>query len=140
MVHAGRRVAWTLGSTLASELQTLVGWVRPYELVRDAVVVAARSLASSAKAVLLSSGEALPLPLRFDDGADACSDEPTTRRILVEPDGDPPAGESDGNLRVVLLAQDGDEQGRRTVCWDGGPERPDELISAIRELAGLDAA
>ncbi|MBX7081279.1 MAG: hypothetical protein K1X88_18910 [Nannocystaceae bacterium] len=126
-----------LDPEVASELHDLVGWVRPYALLRNAVVVAARTLAASAKAVLLSSGEALPLPLRFEESTD---EEATTRRILVEPD--PAAnGEGDERLRVVLLAPEGGEpEGVRTVRWDGDPERPEQLISAIRELAGLPAA
>ena len=62
-----------------------------------------------------------------DDG-DVC-----THRILVEPD----EGASD-SVRVLLLASDSDViQAERTVPWDGAPTRTDELIGAIRELAGL---
>ncbi|MFO0634961.1 MAG: hypothetical protein U0168_19125 [Nannocystaceae bacterium] len=94
-----------LDREVPSELHELEGWVRPYALLRNAVVVAARTLAASAKAVLLSSGEALPLPLRFEEPSD---EEATTRRILVEPD---PAADTDGDarLRVVLLAPEGGE-------------------------------
>jgi hypothetical protein len=43
------------------------------------------------------------------------------------------------HLTVELLAPGSDivEQ-QRTVVWDEGEERPGELITAIRELAGLE--
>ncbi|MFO0634962.1 MAG: hypothetical protein U0168_19130 [Nannocystaceae bacterium] len=117
---------------MSSELSTLRGWVTPYTLLKDAVIVAARTLAGSVKAALLSSGPALPIRVRFTEPERVCDDDSTTRRIVVRP-------EDGEHLTVELLAPGSDivEQ-QRTVVWDEGEERPGELITAIRELAGLE--
>lgn len=126
---------------MASELDTLIGWVRPYPLLEHAVVVLARTLGYPVKSALCLSGPELPIKVVLEpDGAgvgpgggDAC-----THRILVEPDDDD-AG--DPSVRVLLYAPGSDAvQAERTVRWDGDPTRTVELIGAIRELAGLDAA
>lgn len=47
----------------------------------------------------------------------------------------------DDSVRVVLRGRDPDNvQAERTILWDGGPSCTEELITEIRELAGLDAA
>jgi hypothetical protein len=121
---------------MASELDTLIGWVRPYELLKHAVVVLGKSLRAPLKQALILSGPALPLEVRLS--------EPTgegaqcTRRIFVEPD-DSVAGDESVRVRMVDLASDDAEE--RTIVWDGDPTRAtNQVITAIRELAGLDAA
>jgi hypothetical protein len=122
---------------MASELDTLIGWVRPYTLLKNAVVVLGQSLRAPLKQALILSGPALPLEVRLN--------EPTgegaqcTRRIFVEPD-DSVAGDESVRVRMVDLAADGSEE-ERTIAWNGDPMRAtDQVITAIRELAGLDAA
>jgi hypothetical protein len=119
---------------MASELDTLIGWARPYPLLEHAVVVLARTLGYPVKSALCFSGPELPIKVLFDeplDGGDRC-----THRICVEPDDD-----DDDSVRVVLRGCDSDNvQAERTIRWDGDPARTEELITAIRELAGLDAA
>lgn len=116
---------------MASELDTLIGWVRPYPLLEHAVVVLARTLGYPVKSALCFSGPELPIKVLFDepqDGGDRC-----THRILVEPDDD-----GRDSVRVMLRGADSDlVQAERTIEWNGDPEA---LIGAIRELAGLDAA
>lgn len=124
---------------MASELDTLIGWVRPYELLKHAVVVLGKSLRAPLKQALIMSGPALPLEVRLN--------EPTgegascTRRIFVEgvePDESTP-GDS---VRVRLVdPESAEDDEERTIVWDGDPERAtSQVITAIRELAGLDAA
>ncbi|MBK6916558.1 MAG: hypothetical protein IPH07_04070 [Deltaproteobacteria bacterium] len=120
-----------LCGTLSSELQSLHGWVTPYALMKDAVILAARSLAGSVKLALLKSGPALPIRVRFGEDAPADAEESTTRRILVRP-------EDDEHVSVELLEPGTDEvAAQRSIPWDDGRERPEALIHAIRELAGL---
>lgn len=123
-------------AVMASELDSLVGWVRPYTLLKHAVVVLGQHLRAPLKHALIMSGPALPLEVRLN--------EPTgegaqcTRRIFVEPDESVPGDES---VRVRLVDLEGDDDQERTIAWDGDPVRAtDEVITAIRELAGLDAA
>ena len=121
---------------MASELDTLIGWVRPYALLKNAVVILGKSLRAPLKQALILSGPALPLEVRLN--------EPTgegaqcTRRIFVEPDDSEP-GDS---VRVRLVDSEFDVVAQeRTIAWDGDPTRAtDQVITAIRELAGLDAA
>ncbi len=121
---------------MPSELDTLIGWVRPYALLKTAVVILGKSLRAPLKQALILSGPALPLEVRLN--------EPTgegaqcTRRIFVEPD-DREAGDS---VRVRLVDSEFDVVAQeRTIAWDGDPMRAtDQVITAIRELAGLDAA
>ncbi len=116
---------------MANELDTLIGWVRPYPLIEHAVVVLARTLGYPVKSALCFSGAELPIRVLFDEPVDA--GDRCTHRILVEPN-----DEGDDSVRVSLLAPDSDAvQAQRTVLWDGAPSRTEELIGAIRELAGL---
>ncbi|MBL8941561.1 MAG: hypothetical protein JNK45_00375 [Myxococcales bacterium] len=117
---------------MASELETLRGWVRPYPLLEHAVVVLAHGLGYPVKSALFVSGPELPIKVLFEE-PEGCEDV-CTHRIRVEPD-----GEDDDSVRVVLRAPGSDSvQAERTVRWDGDPSRTDRLIGAIRELAGLD--
>jgi hypothetical protein len=119
---------------MPSELDTLIGWVRPYPLLEHAVVVLASTLGYRVKSAVFCTREELPLAVLFEEPVDA--GDKCTHRISVEPD----EGEDD-SVRVVLRGCDSEEvQAERTVRWDGDPARTDELITAIRELAGLDAA
>lgn len=122
-----------LDREVASELETLMGWVRPYPLLEHAVVVLARGLGYPIKSALFTSGPELPIKVLFEEPV-GCEDR-CTHRILVEPD------DADDSVRVILRAAGSDSvQAERTVRWDGDPARTDRLIGAIRELAGLDAA
>lgn len=121
---------------MASELDTLIGWVRPYEMLKHAVVVLGQALGAPLKQAIIMSGPALPLEVRLTeptgDGA-SC-----TKRIFVEPD-DSVAGDESVRVRMVDLESDDAEE--RTISWNGDPARAtNQVITAIRELAGLDAA
>lgn len=123
---------------MASELETLHGWVRPYQVLKNAVVVLGRSLGAPLKKALIMSGPALPLEVRLSepagDGAQC------TRRIIVEPD-DSIAGDDSVRVRLVDPEAEGDTAQERTIAWNGDERvAATKVITAIRELAGLDAA
>jgi hypothetical protein len=123
---------------MASELETLRGWIRPYQVLKNAVVVLGRSLGAPLKHALIMSGPALPLEVRLSepagDGAQC------TRRIIVEPD-DSIAGDESVRVRLVDPEAEGDAAQERTIAWHGDERvAATKVITAIRELAGLDAA
>jgi hypothetical protein len=119
---------------MTSEIGSLVGWVRPYEMLKNAVVVLGKSLRAPLKQALILSGADLPLSVRLSEPTG--EGEQCTRRIFVE--ADESAGDS---VRVRLVdPESGDGSEERTIVWDGDPMQAREVITAIRELAGLDAA
>ncbi len=137
---------------MASELDSLHGWVRPYELLKHAVVVLGKHLGAPLKHAIIMSGPALPLEVRLSEHSEHVDSlRPTgptgpiedgaqcTRRIFVEPD-DTRADDS-VRVRMVDISADRGATEVRTIPWNGDPDRATtEVITAIRELAGLDAA
>lgn len=121
---------------MASEIATLSGWVRPYEILKHAVVVLGNSLRAPLKQALILSGPALPLDVRLDEPTEEGAE--CTKRIFVEADESAP-GDS-VRVRLVDPQGDGEYAEARTIAWDGDPRQADQVITAIRELAGLDAA
>jgi len=121
---------------MSSEIGTMQGWVRPYEILKHAVVVLGNSLRAPLKRALILSGSALPLDVRLSEPTG--EGEQCTKRIFVEPDESMP-GDS-VRVRVVDPQGDGEYGEARTIAWDGDPMQARDVITAIRELAGLDAA
>lgn len=122
--------------SMASELETLHGWIRPYQLLKNAVVVLGQRLGAPLKQALIMSGPALPLEVRLSDGDGA----QCTRRIIVEPD-ESVAGDESVRVRLVDPDAEGDTAQERTIAWNGDERlAATQVITAIRELAGLDAA
>jgi|LNFM01.2.fsa_nt_gb hypothetical protein len=122
---------------MASEIDSLIGWVRPYELLRNAVVVLGKSLRAPLKQAIILSGPDLPLEVRLSEPTEEGAE--CTQRIFVETDENAP-GDS---VRVRLFdPQPGSslDGQARTIAWDGDPVQARQVITAIRELAGLDAA
>jgi hypothetical protein len=106
----------------------------PVPMLAHVIVVLGRTLEQSVKMALVRTGVELPMSLVLEEPVDR--GDRYTHRINVAPD-----EREDGRVRVALRGRDSEKmQAERTVRWHGNPERTDELITAIRELAGLDAA
>jgi hypothetical protein len=119
---------------MSSEIASMQGWIRPYEMLKHAVVVLGQSLRAPLKQALILSGPALPLDVRLSEPTEEGAT--CTRRIFVEADESAP-GDS---VRVRLVDPESDDGEERTIAWDGDPGQAHQVITAIRELAGLDAA